>query len=306
MSFIEQERALFDLLFDKPLRDYFIANGSACLTDYDLTQEEINDFNQIRPEAFELDCNIRTNLILSRICKNYPVSFTLLSACPDGITKLKDCLTSHLMRTPVIRRNVVFAELLMESIANFNFPDEIVRDKVIAFLSAERGMALTAASIKEAIQAGNEIPAETNGMLDNIWDKEPVKLAPYVSASILPQSYMRIKKSICKEKDSSLWRHLGNTPLEKKELISMRETDDPRLFVTRAYVESFSRFDPVIDQKTVELSEGFAFLFQYVDGSYSIEHILEQMQQTGAEGKMLDSIRATFKRLMEMGMIALN
>ena len=114
---------------------------------------------------------------------------------------------------------------------------------------------------------------------------------------------MVIKKEICKTRASSLWRHLSNTPLSNKELERVFSSDDPRLLVTRAYVESHSNFDPVIDQKIIELPEGFNFLFQYIDGDYSINHILEKMKQTGAEEKMVQSIRTAFIQLLELGML---
>ena len=49
MSFAEQERALFDLLFDTALRERFIKNDSIALTEYQLTTEELADFAVIKP-----------------------------------------------------------------------------------------------------------------------------------------------------------------------------------------------------------------------------------------------------------------
>ena len=156
--------------------------------------------------------------------------------------------------------------------------------------------------LKEAVVNGNDYIER----VDNVDDKQmeqSVKLAPFVSASLLPSSYMTIKKDICKVTETSLWRHLGNTPLDKDEFDRVLSNDNPRLFVTRAYVKSHSIFDPVIDQKIIELPEGFSFLFEFVDGNFSINHIMEQMKQTGAEEKMLQSIRSAFMQLDELGML---
>ena len=45
MSFEEQERALFDLLFDNVIRQQFCKDPVAALIDYDLDEAEIADFD---------------------------------------------------------------------------------------------------------------------------------------------------------------------------------------------------------------------------------------------------------------------
>ena len=51
MSFIEQERALFDLLFNAELREAFLSKRCAALSSYALTPQELADFEMIRPDA---------------------------------------------------------------------------------------------------------------------------------------------------------------------------------------------------------------------------------------------------------------
>ena len=302
MSFVEQERALFDLLFNKELRDAFISDGNASLNAYDLDQNELGDFKVIRPDGLELDGNIRTNLVLSQVCRIYPVSFSLLSAIPGGFEQLRNLVNPKLMKVPYTDRGSYFGESLLSKASIFNITDEENQNKIFAYVTSERGMAISSSMLKEeVINGGNCIER-----VDNVGDKQmeqSVKLAPFVSASLLPNSYMTIKKDICKVSESSLWRHLGKTPLDKDEFDRVLNNDNPRLFVTRAYVKSHSKFDPVIDQKTIELPEGFSFLFQFVDGNFSINHILEQMRQTGAEEKMLKSIRSAFLQLIDLGML---
>jgi hypothetical protein len=57
MSFFEQERALFDLLFDTPLREKFIKNSTTALSDYSLSAEELADFAVYQSPWFSLRCS---------------------------------------------------------------------------------------------------------------------------------------------------------------------------------------------------------------------------------------------------------
>ena len=67
MSFQEQERALFDLLFDRSLRENFCKNSIVAFSEYALDDHELDDFKEIRPDAIELDASMRTYLILTQI-----------------------------------------------------------------------------------------------------------------------------------------------------------------------------------------------------------------------------------------------
>ena len=78
MSFEEQERALFDLLFDSGLREEFCENAENALHAYELTEEEKADFAVVRPDALLLDAKMRRNILLTHICRAYPVSFAIV------------------------------------------------------------------------------------------------------------------------------------------------------------------------------------------------------------------------------------
>lgn len=89
MSFEEQERALFDLLFDNVIRQQFCKDPVAALIDYDLDEAEIADFDEIRPDALVLDAKMRRNLLLTHICRAFPISFAIVSSLNDGRSLLK-------------------------------------------------------------------------------------------------------------------------------------------------------------------------------------------------------------------------
>ncbi len=60
-----------------------------------------------------------------------------------------------------------------------------------------------------------------------------------------------------------------------------------------------------MEHQTVELAEGFASLFEYVNGTMSVQQILQQLQAMGAPDALLHSIQAGFKQLYCVGMIEL-
>jgi hypothetical protein len=74
MSFAEQERALFDLLFDTAYAKNLLKILN-CVTDYQLSKEELADFLVINPHGLALDANVRVDLILGQWCRTF--SFNL-------------------------------------------------------------------------------------------------------------------------------------------------------------------------------------------------------------------------------------
>jgi len=173
---------------------------------------------------------------------------------------------------------------------------------VSAILEAELGMVWTSASIKREVLENGELYIESQPLAQD-WSNRNIKLAPYVCAAIIPASFEKLKSRFCPDADCDLWRSLNKKPFAASQRQKILENDDPILFVARAHVSHMSRCEPTIAQKTVELSEGFASLFQHVNGTVSVDHILEQLKQIGAQDQMLDSIKATFQQLLESDML---
>jgi len=109
MSFREQERALFDLLFDQSLRENFCKDSTNAFSDYELDDDELNDFKEIRPGALELDASMRGYLILTHICRQFPVTFSLVSSLQNGIDLLQGLINLQTMRCHPTERATVFA-----------------------------------------------------------------------------------------------------------------------------------------------------------------------------------------------------
>lgn len=302
MSYLEQERALFDLLFDSTVRENFCNKSTAALHQYELNEDELNDFKEIRPEGLELDAKIRTDLLLSHFCRAFPVSFSLVSSLEGGLEVLKGLVDVLTMRTATIERATLFGRRIGESLNTFSFNSQDEQTKVSAILEAELGMAWTCASLKREILDNGQLHIKSS-RLSQDWSTKNIKLAPYVCAAMIPESYEKLKGLLCSESDCDLWRSLNKKPLAASKRKKLLENDDPRLFIARAHVSHMSRCEPTIDQKTAELSEGFAPLFQHVNGTVSVDYILQQLKQIGAQEEMLQSIKSTFKQLLESEMI---
>jgi hypothetical protein len=302
MSFLEQERALFDLLFDRAVRENFCKDSIAALYQYELSDDERKDFAVVRPDALELDAKIRADLILSHFCRAFPVSFSVISSLEGGLEALKTLIDVETMRTETLDRTTLLGRRIGERLNSFEYCSADEQAKVSAILEAELGMAWISASLKREVLENGQLHIKSSE-IDESWSSKNIKLAPYVCAAMIPDSYEKLKSEICFEMEPDLWRSLNKKPLTKAKRRKILKKDEPRLFIARAHVSHMSRCEPTIDQKTVELSEGFAPLFQYVNGTVSADYILQQLKQIGAEEQMLRSIKATFKQLLNSEML---
>ena len=305
MSFEQQERVMFDLLFDSELRDQFCVDQTKALSDYDLDEIEHNDFKTIRPDALQLDAAMRADLMLLHLCKSFPISFSITSSLTNGINELKQLIDTTTMRSLPIERATVFGNRLREEYASFSFASVQEQEKASSILEVELGMAWTSASLKHVVLKNGPLP-DTNGEIGNDWLNKPTKLADYVSAAIIPQSYVQLKKSTCSVADDCLWRQLNKTPLSVSLRKRTLEIEDPRLLVTRATISRPSKCEPAVDFKTVELSEGFASLFQHVNGTMSVAQILAQLKQIGASKQILEGVQSAFKQLLDTRMLEIS
>ena len=302
MSFAEQERALFDLLFDTPLREKFIKNPTSALTDYGLSKEELADFSVINPHGLALDAKVRVDLILGQWCRTFPLTFSLLSSLNGGLLLLRSLVDSHTMRRAPIERVVVFAQRLRQALIA---KPAVALDElslIVAILDAELGMATTSESLKKTILKGQYIEPEPI-LTTDAWSSQPVTLTSYISAALIPLSYAVLKKALCPCLGAELWRYLNKTPLLSADRQRLWQQADARLLVAKAKVSTLSDSDPTIDHVTIELAEGFASLFEYVNGTMSVEQILQQLTQMGAPESLLQGIKSGFRQLSVAGMI---
>ncbi len=303
MSFPEQERALFDLLFDRDVRDRFCEDRYAALANYDLEKDEKADFSVLRVDALEVDANIRVNLVMSQLCRSYPISFSIMSSVNGGIELLKSLVDVTTMRAPYVDRPVIFGKRLGEKLSQPAFHSNAEKQLLSVIFQLELGMAWTASSLKHVVIENGEQTYSTMSSLPDDWADRPVRLAEYVTAGLVPLSYKKIKRRLCPVSDNELWRFLTRTPTSVATLSSLLSKQDPRLLISRAKIEHMSLCEPTVTYQTTELSEGFAPLFQYINGSVSVNALLGNLKEAGADGNLLNSVKSGFEQLLLNGML---
>jgi len=314
VSFAQQERALFDLLFDQTLRDDFCNRRNAALTGYELTAAELGDFDPIRPDGLRLDASLRADQRLVHLCRQFPVSFGLLSSARNGMELLRKLINLQTMRCATPQRAGQFGAQLQQYLSEkpaaveFEFADPASHSTMMPLLlsvvAAELGMAWTAADLRQLTLAGaNPGPPTQSSNPD--WTTLPLTLAAHVSACLLPHAYSTLKTTLIPAADSRLWAHLSQQPVTQSTLTSALKNPSATLLVTRAWVSNMTPCEVRIDHKTVELSEGFAPLLQQVNGSLSVNQIIRQLNDLGATPRVLDGVKNGFRQLLESSMIVI-
>lgn len=302
MSFIEQERVLFDLLFDHSLRADFAQDADAVLNRYDLEEKERNDFRTIRIDALMLDASMRKQLLLSTISHAYPVTFSLVSAIPSGPGLLKDLIDTETMHTPPIQRATVFGKRLRDRLQTIPMARESERPLLLALAEVETGMAWTAATLKQHVVDAGKVNQAKDSLPDN-WSSLPMKLADFVSVAMLPLSYQTLKQQLGNNNGGDTWSKVSVKPLAAARMSRVLETQHPALLVAQARLEHASACEPGITHQTLELSEGFAHLFQHINGSSSVDQLLAGFKQAGAPQNLVDSVKTGFRKLVDMRML---
>lgn len=304
MSFEEQERVMFGLLFDQQLREDFCRRGVSVLRQFDLSGEEIQAFGNLHPEALDFDARLRVDLILGQLCRVYPLSFALYSSLDDGLQALKQWVDVEFMAYAPGERTAVYGMRLREAL-----PESARIERAIVEL--ELGMQWTAASLRNRLAESRhdvsslmdlkETPVQTEG-----WLSKKISLADFVTASVIPQSYTDLLQAFQVGDTGDLWRRLQKTPPATQQLTAISGMQQPRLLVTRAVLVRDSLTDPVIEHNTVELSDGFAQLLPHVNGQSSVSDMLQQLQDIGAGSDVLQGVSNGFSQLVEQGMILLS
>ena len=122
-------------------------------------------------------------------------------------------------------------------------------------------------------------------------------------AAVIPKPYQTLKTQLCCGSDSELWARLSKTSLSESVRNTIVQDQTPVLMVARARIEHLSLCDSSVSHQTAEISEGFAPLFQYINGTTCVSDILTQLAHAGATEPMLESIKAGFARLLNMAML---
>ncbi len=310
MSFAEQERALFDLLFDADLRDRFCAHSTAALGGYRLTESELSDFGEIIPSGLQIDATLRAEQILGQFCHQLPASFSLLSALPGGIRLLNSLINTTTMRSPPAQRSVRFAHQLQQRLRDpaggVQFPSARQRTMICAIVDVEAGLTTTTAALKQQLPANDPAPAQNSPPPTEAWLQQPIQFGANVVAVMVPLSYATLKSALASSPQTRNWRELKENPITENQLNEILAVESPTLFIARAYTSKISRCEVNVDHRTLELNDGFAPLLQKIDGSTSVADILLELEKVGAGDQIVQSVRNGFEQLLSYSIIKLN
>lgn len=296
MSFIEQERALFDLLFDADLRAEFIQHSTAALNRYALSPSEREDFLSIRPDALAIDAQMRRSMVLAQLTRGYPMSMSLLSYLANGLRSAEDWINPALMQAPPRQRPLLFGQAMAAWLKQYHFASSAQEKLISSIQEAELSMAWTASNADTA-PALQKLPEH--------WPQQPIRMAEHISAALLPMPYHELKQQLCPVPDAQLWRHLNKQPLLPTAIDELLGKTHQHLLVALACVEDEPVCDPQTHHRSVVLNEGFAALFQHINGHNSVAEILIQLSQAGASNKIVLNVKTGFQELLEQGMLKL-
>ena len=300
MSLEAQEALLFDLLFDARTRARFAEGGVEALGRDDLDADARADFAAIRVDALELDARWRRSMVLSQLCVQYPLTFSVLSSSPAGFDVLGSLVDVRTMRTPAIERPVVFGQRLRDELAEDAV--DLVQLGCQAILEAELGMCWTAASIRREMLDLGQAPRPPAELGDD-WLHVPLRIPSFVSAAVLPISRRALRAELCPVPDRALYLHLVQAPTAVERVHELFARGEPSLLVARAEIDRRSQCDPTASHRVVEVSEGFGELLGHFNGDRSVADMLDGLQASGGTEEVLAGVRAGFEELVGAGML---
>lgn len=302
MSFQEQERALFDLLFEAGLRQRFTDDKTSVLMAYELENHERQELLTLCPKRLHADATMRRNLLLSQFGKSYPLSYALLSALEEGLQSCERWINADAMRQAPLQRAVSFGQAMRLWLQNYAWPDNETQQTALRIQEAELSLCWTLAQRHEA-SLGTQAPIHQDAVLPNNWLLQPIRIAPYVNAALLPGSYQSLLEAFCPAPHGQLLRHLKDQPWTLQQLSNHWQNTPLELLVARAVINHASAIDPGMHHLSLQLSEGFAPLFQHINGHNSTQAILDGLAQSGAPESLLASIQRGFAELLRLKMI---
>jgi hypothetical protein len=298
MSFERQERALFALLFDEGLRERFVAQGREALASFELSDDELADLTLIRPDALMLDARLRRDLILQKLCRALPLTFSLASSLAGGLDATRRLIDLDYVHASPLERVTRFGRRLERELSALAFSSDSEKAACLAIIDAELSLNAITSARRADPTPERERPDPSFAAK---WDQIPLALAPHVCAVLMPLSHTALMRALCPCPLDELWARLEHAPLPASRRRDTLVQRDPRLLVARAFVTHRSRCEANVDRRIFELSEGFAPMFRYLDGSMSVRQMLAHLRRAGAPDAMLGSVRSGFSQLVQHG-----
>ena len=181
-NFANQERLLFDLVFNDQGTSVVCDTTTKLFANYQLSTQEQADFSSINQEALALDVRVQVDLILSQWCRSLPLTFSLVSSLSNGLALLKQLVDSQTMLQAPNDRIVYFATRLRQQLIAQPQIDLQRLSLLVAVLDAG-GHGGTSRLLKQTVINEQEIATTQSEPFNS---QAKITIADYVSASLLP------------------------------------------------------------------------------------------------------------------------
>ncbi len=305
MSLEEAERALIDVLFDDKKRAAFVQGRAQALESYQLSDEEREDFLALDERGLELDARLRQDLMLARLCRAFPLMFSITSSLPSGLAMLRERVGASYVRSSRAKRTARYGKWVREALRNAAFVTPRERTLSLAIVDVEVALALASAELRERALRGKAKVETPRASLPLAWDDKPLTLAPDVCVAVLPRSYAQLKKDLCPVEGERLWARLSSAPLPASRLSAVLAEESPRLFLARAVLTAVSRCEATVQHTLFEMSEGFFPLLRTLDGTRSANTMIAELERVEHEQppNMLRTVREGLQKLTERGIL---
>jgi hypothetical protein len=305
MSLEDAERLLFDVLFDEKKRSAFLDDRQSAFAGYELSEEEREDFLSLDARGLTLDAHLRQDLMLARLCRAFPLMFSIVSSLPSGLELLRGWLGPAYVRSPRVTRTARYGKAVREALRTANFTSPRERTLSLAIVDVEVALALASAELRERALRGEARVESTRTTLPLAWDDKPLRLASHVVVAVLPRSYAQLKKDLCPVEGERLWARLSSAPLPRTRLSAVLAEELPRLFLARAVLTAASRCEATVQHTLFEMPEGFFPLLRTLDGTRSANTMLAELERVEHEQppNMLRSVRDGLQKLTERGLL---
>ena len=300
MSFLAQEQVLFELLFDDDFREEFQSDAVSALSLHGLSELEIKDFLPLRVDALALEADVRKRMILSQICVQIPLSTALLSSFEEGLNCLKISLKSFIVRAPISERAALLMQQLIFSLDDMPFFNE--QDKTLLRQVFELEHCFAKQLSRQHIETLTTPLVNIRTESEALPRHKAISLSPLLGVTYLPLSYWQLKQELCSVEPQLLWRELQNNPVlieQRVSLFSSMTTESSKCIISLPRLLSASETDATFDLHIIEMIGGFLPLLNKVDGTRSLDDILQLFSSAGASESVIAQAEQGFQTLFK-------
>ncbi|MCK5881603.1 MAG: hypothetical protein KAG18_06975, partial [Sinobacterium sp.] len=250
--------------------------------------------------ALALEADVRKRMILSQICVQIPLSTALLSSFEEGLNCLKISLKSFIVRAPISERAALLMQQLIFSLDDMPFFNE--QDKTLLRQVFELEHCFAKQLSRQHIETLTTPLVNIRTESEALPRHKAISLSPLLGVTYLPLSYWQLKQELCSVEPQLLWRELQNNPVlieQRVSLFSSMTTESSKCIISLPRLLSASETDATFDLHIIEMIGGFLPLLNKVDGTRSLDDILQLFSSAGASESVIAQAEQGFQTLFK-------